>query len=84
MADLVLDWSALGAYGTYLENTASDGVTATVETGGVAVDITYTAQDQGAQAFTVNFTGYVPEGSDTDPNSPGTANLENCKFPRAS
>lgn len=69
MADLVLDWSALGAYGTYLENTASDGVTATVETGGVAVDITYTAQDQGAQAFTVNFTGYVPEGSDTDPNS---------------
>ncbi|WP_370073885.1 Ig-like domain-containing protein [Salipiger bermudensis] len=69
MADLVLDWSALGAYGTYLENTASDGVTATVETGGVAVDITYTAQDQGAQAFTVNFTGYVPEESDTDPNS---------------
>ncbi|MCA0960880.1 Hint domain-containing protein [Salipiger bermudensis] len=69
MADLVLDWSLLGAYGTDLENTASDGVTASVETGGVAVDITYTAQDEGAQAFTVNFTGYVPEGSDTDANS---------------
>ena len=69
MADLVLDWSALGAYGTNLENTASDGVTTTVDTGGVAVGITYTAQDQGAQAFTVNFTGYVPEGSDTDANS---------------
>ena len=69
MADLVLDWSALGAYGTNLENTAPDGVTTTVETGGVAVGITYTAQSQGAQAFTATFTGYVPEGSDIDPNS---------------
>ncbi|MBN9886411.1 Ig-like domain-containing protein [Salipiger abyssi] len=69
MADLVLDWSALGAYGTNLDDTAPDAVTTTVETGGVAVDITFTAQDDEAQAFTVTYDGYVPEGSDTDPNS---------------
>ncbi len=69
MADLVLDWSALGAYGIYLENTESDGVTASVETGGVSVDITFTAEDAGAEAFTVNFTGYVPEDSEVDPKS---------------
>ncbi|MCR8547204.1 Ig-like domain-containing protein [Salipiger sp. P9] len=69
MADLVLDWSALGAYGTNLDNTAPDAVTTTVETGGVAVDITFTAQDDEAQAFTVTYDGYVPEGSDVDPNS---------------
>jgi hypothetical protein len=69
MADLVLDWSALGAYGTSLDDTAADAVTTTVETGGVSVDITFTAQDDEAQAFTVNFDGYVPEGSDVDPNS---------------
>ncbi|MBR9836953.1 MAG: tandem-95 repeat protein [Rhodobacteraceae bacterium] len=69
MADLVLDWSALGAYGTSLDDTAADAVTTTVETGGVSVGITFTAQDDEAQAFTVNFDGYVPEGSDVDPNS---------------
>ncbi|APZ54652.1 Ig-like domain-containing protein [Salipiger abyssi] len=69
MADLVLDWSALGAYGTNLDDTAPDGVSATVDTGGVAVDITFTAQDDEAQAFTVTYDGYVPEGSDFDPNS---------------
>ena len=60
MADLVLDWSALGAYGTNLENTAPDGVTTTVETGGVAVGITYTAQSQGAQAFTATTISPLP------------------------
>lgn len=69
MADLVLDWSLLGAYGTNLESAAPGGVSTTVETGGIAVDITYTAETPDAQAFTVNFDGYVPEGSDTDPNS---------------
>lgn len=64
MADLVLDWSALGAYGTNL-----DGTTTTVDAGGVAVGITFTPQDAEAQAFTVTYDGYVPEGSDTDPNS---------------
>ena len=69
MADLTLDWSALGAYGVNLTNTAPGDVTTSVETGGVAVDITFTGQDDEAQAFTVNFDGYVPEGSDVDPAS---------------
>ncbi|MBU2962288.1 tandem-95 repeat protein [Citreicella sp. C3M06] len=69
MADLVLDWSALGAYGTNLEDTAADAVTTSVDTGGVTVDITFTAQDDEAQAFTATYDGYVPEGSGIDPNS---------------
>ncbi|GGG58239.1 hypothetical protein GCM10011415_00020 [Salipiger pallidus] len=69
MADLTLDWSALGAYGVNLTNTAPGDVTTSVETGGVAVDITFTGQDDEAQAFTVNFDAYVPEGSDVDPAS---------------
>ena len=52
MADLVLDWSALGAYGTNL-----DGTTTTVDAGGVAVGITFTPQDAEAQAFTVTYDG---------------------------
>ncbi|MDO6585958.1 Ig-like domain-containing protein [Salipiger sp. 1_MG-2023] len=69
MADLVLDWSALGAYGTNLEDTAADAVTTSVDTGGVTVDITFTAQDDEAQAFTATYDGYVPEGLGIDPNS---------------
>ncbi|WP_150296915.1 Ig-like domain-containing protein [Salipiger aestuarii] len=69
MADLVLDWNALGAYGTNLDDTAADAVTTTVDTGGVAVDITFTAQDDEAQTFTATYDGHVPEGSGIDPNS---------------
>ncbi|MDU8913012.1 Hint domain-containing protein [Aestuariicoccus sp. MJ-SS9] len=69
MADLILDWAALGAYGANLEDTAPDAVTATVDTGGVAVDITFTAQDAGASAFTFDVEGYVAEGEPFDPFS---------------
>lgn len=67
MADLVLDWGALGPYGT--EVTDTGGISATVDTGGVAVDITYNELVQGAQAFTFNADGYVAAGEDIDPNS---------------
>ena len=69
MADLVLDWGALGPYGYNLTDTAPGAVTASVDTGGVAVDITFTAQAADAQAFTVSFDGHVPAGSGIDPNS---------------
>jgi len=38
MADLILDWGLLGPYNSAL----TAGATATVDTGGVAVDITFT------------------------------------------
>ena len=63
MADLVLDWSLLGAYGTSL------GPTTSVDTGGVAVQIDFTEQDAGAQAFTFNADGHVGAGEPFDPNS---------------
>ena len=69
MADLVLDWAALGGFGTNLDTPPAGGVSTTVDTGGIAVDITFTAQDAGAEAFTANYDGYVPAGSDVDPNS---------------
>ena len=42
MADLVLDWSRFGTYGTNL------GASTTVDTGGVAVNVDFTAEDEGA------------------------------------
>ena len=57
MADLFLNWGALGPFGTGLDS----GATATVDTGGVAVDVTFTAIDPGAQSFTFNADGYAPE-----------------------
>ncbi|SDG18976.1 Ig-like domain-containing protein [Alloyangia pacifica] len=69
MADLFLNWASLGAFGTTLGDTASGGTGTTVDTGGVNVGISFTSQDAGAEAFTVNYDGYVPEGSSVDPNS---------------
>ncbi|EBA08680.1 Ig-like domain-containing protein [Sagittula stellata] len=71
MADLVLDWGLLGAYGTELTDTdfLGGGVSATVDTGGVAVDITYDGLVPGAQAFTFNAPAYVADGEDFDPQS---------------
>ena len=63
MADLVLDWSLLGAYGTGVSGTT------TVETGGVAVNVGFAAVDEGASAFTVNTDNYVAPGEAFDPNS---------------
>lgn len=57
MADLVLNWGLLGAYGTDL----TDDETTTVDTGGVQVGITYSGEHQGASAFTFNADGYVGE-----------------------
>ncbi|WP_226621291.1 Ig-like domain-containing protein [Alloyangia pacifica] len=69
MADLFLNWASLGAFGTTLTDTSTGGSSTTVDTGGVNVGISFEAQDEGAEAFTVNYDGYVPEGSSTDPNS---------------
>ncbi|MFZ7090679.1 Ig-like domain-containing protein [Primorskyibacter sp. 2E233] len=65
MADLFLNWGDLGPYGTNL----NDGDTVTVDTGGVAVDVAFTAQDDYATAFTFNADGYVGAGEDLSPNS---------------
>ncbi|WP_353472477.1 Ig-like domain-containing protein [Salipiger sp. H15] len=69
MADLTLNWASLGAYGTALADTSSGGTAATVDTGGVNVEISFAAQDLGAQAFTATYDGYVPEDSSVNPNS---------------
>ncbi|MDX1780868.1 MAG: Hint domain-containing protein [Thalassovita sp.] len=63
MADLVLDWSLFGTYGTNL------GASTTVDTGGIAVNVGFTAIDEGAEAFTVNTDSYVAAGEEFDPNS---------------
>ncbi|MCT4555883.1 MAG: Ig-like domain-containing protein [Pelagimonas sp.] len=55
MADLFLNWGDLGPYGTNL----NDGAAVSVDTGGVAVDISFSAQDDYATAFTFNADGYV-------------------------
>jgi len=64
MADLVLDWALLGAYGTSIDGSA------TVETGGVSVDIGVN-QEEGESAYTVSFNGdeYVGPGEPFDMNS---------------
>ncbi len=71
MADLVLNWGALGAFGTNLVDTDELGgaPSATVDTGGVAVDITYDGQAPGSQAFTFNAPAYVEAGETLDPQS---------------
>ena len=58
MADLVLEWGALGPFGTGLTD-ADGGVSATIDAGGVAVDISFDALDPGATAVTFNAPGYV-------------------------
>ncbi|ETA51637.2 type I secretion protein [Rhodobacteraceae bacterium PD-2] len=67
MADLILNWGALGPFGTQVTDTG--GVSATVDTGGVAVDITYNELAPGTQASTFNADGYVAAGEDINPNS---------------
>ncbi|MBE9635496.1 Ig-like domain-containing protein [Salipiger mangrovisoli] len=69
MADLFLNWASLGAFGTTLADTSTGGTSTSVDAGGVTVGISFSAQDAGAEAFTVNHDGYVPEGSTVDPNS---------------
>ncbi|KMK66561.1 Ig-like domain-containing protein [Puniceibacterium sp. IMCC21224] len=69
MTDLVLDWGTLGAYGTNLDSTGPDTVSATIETGGVAIDVIYTGVEPGNQAFTFNSEGYVADGETIDPYS---------------
>ncbi|WP_420325099.1 Hint domain-containing protein [Mameliella sp.] len=58
MADLVLEWGALGPFGTNVPD-ADGGVSATVDAGGVAVDISFDAIEAGASAYTYNSPGYV-------------------------
>ncbi|MFW2544497.1 Ig-like domain-containing protein [Primorskyibacter sp. 2E107] len=65
MADLFLNWGALGAYGTNLD----DGASVAVDTGGVEVGVTFNAADPYASAFTYSAEGYVADGEDLNPNS---------------
>ncbi len=65
MADLYLSWGAIGAYGS----TLADGGTTSVDTGGVAVDITFDAQDDFASAFTFSGDGYVAADDGLNANS---------------
>ncbi|MEN9062621.1 hypothetical protein [Ponticoccus litoralis] len=67
MADLTLNWGALGPFGTQVTDTG--GISATVDTGGVAVDITYNELAPGTQAFTFSADGYVAAGEGINPNS---------------
>ncbi|WP_417205238.1 Hint domain-containing protein [Antarctobacter sp.] len=61
MADLVLEWGALGPFGTNLTD-EDGGVSATVDAGGVAVDISFDGLSAGSSAFTFNAPGYVAPG----------------------
>lgn len=61
MADLVLEWGALGPFGTNVAD-GDGGVSASVDTGGVAVDISFDALAGGATASTFNAPGYVASG----------------------
>jgi hypothetical protein len=84
MADLSLNWGELGAFGT----TLSSGTPVSVDTGGVAVDITFIAQDAFVSAFTFNADGYAPEDDisansflkvfddNNDDGAPATATVE--------
>jgi hypothetical protein len=67
MADLVFSWGAIGPYGTDLVD-ADGGVSASADTGGVAVDISFDALAPGSTAFTFNAPGYVGPG-ETFPNN---------------
>ena len=67
MADLFLDWGDLSTQNQALTDTG--GVSATVETGGVAVDISFAETEEGASAKYVDFLGYVEAGEPFDPNS---------------
>jgi len=69
MADLILNWGDVAPYNTSLPDTAPTDVTTSVDTGGVAVDITFDGQDVGAEAFTFATTGYVAPGETFNPNS---------------
>ena len=68
MADLVLEWGALGPFGTSLTD-GDGGVSASVDTGGVAVDISFDALSAGSTAFTFNAPGYVAPDETFAPNS---------------
>ncbi|MFZ5961526.1 Ig-like domain-containing protein [Thalassococcus sp. BH17M4-6] len=65
MADLILDWGLLGPYNSALVA----GETAVVETGGVAVSVTFSQADPGAEAFTFSTEGYVGDEEPFDPFS---------------
>jgi Ca2+-binding RTX toxin-like protein len=63
MADLFLDWGALGALNSAV------GPMSTVDTGGVTVNVGFNAVDEGAQAYVMGTDTYVAPGEDFDPNS---------------
>ena len=71
MADLLLDWASLPTFDA-LPNVPEGGVSATVETGGIAVDVAVTPSEPGAYAFEFqqgDGSGYVGEGEAFDGTS---------------
>ncbi|MTJ04268.1 MAG: type I secretion protein [Sediminimonas qiaohouensis] len=63
MANLILDWSLFGSYGSSLNGGE------TVDTGGVSVTLDFEAQDEGATATTDDTSQYTAWGDPYDTNS---------------
>ncbi|MBS0122685.1 Ig-like domain-containing protein [Thetidibacter halocola] len=63
MADLLLNWRDIAP------TTLDDGASVTIETGGVAVDVNFSALDAYATAFTFAADGYVEPEDNLNPNS---------------
>ncbi|SIS78631.1 Ca2+-binding protein, RTX toxin-related [Roseivivax lentus] len=67
MPDLTLDWIGSG-FNRVSDGPNQDGAI-TVETGGVAVDVTYDSISDNSTTYIVDIAGYVAPGEDIDPNS---------------
>lgn len=65
MPDLFLSWGALASYNSNLP----DGSVTSVDTGGVAVSVGFSADDANAQAFTFETPGYTAPGEPFDADS---------------
>ncbi|MGP6086026.1 Hint domain-containing protein [Antarctobacter jejuensis] len=68
MPQLLLTWGDLGPFGTELPD-LDGGVSGTVDTGGIAVDIAFDGLYEGTSAFTFNAPGYVAPGEPFPVNS---------------
>ncbi|MFD1341817.1 Ig-like domain-containing protein [Litorisediminicola beolgyonensis] len=69
MADLTLDWTDLGGYGTELTSVGEGEVSTTYDAGGIAVDISFTSGEAGSTAFVYDSAAYVGTDGAFDPNS---------------
>lgn len=62
MAELFLNWGALGPVGSTVASS-------TVDTGGVNVDVSFAPVDEAAEAYVMGTGAYVAPGEDFDPDS---------------